>query len=471
MAKCSVFQWLANRRKFMGKMNSTLKNSTLSIIPFSRLDKWYVSYYLNPFSLESKYKFEKLSQILMPIKNRISKDNYEGIIPVISKISFNDGQIHLRNENKTGMDLYVIEKGQLLVSKINFHQGAVAVNNIGQLVCSTHYQPYEINTDLIINEYLILALRSTAFLNYIKYLRADGIKNEATFEFIGGLEIPIPNKNEQNRIVKAYNKKIKLAEELDQKARELEEAIEEFLYDELGIKKTEPKTKSNIFSTISYKEVERWSVDTLGKLSQIENKFQGIYQLIKLREIINSYQYGLSERSSKEQIGYPMLRMNNINNSELDIRNLKYIKIDNDTFLKYKLNKGDLLFNRTNSKELVGKTALFEINGDYTFASYLIRVVVNNEKADARYINYLFNSSILQYQKDLVSRQITGQANINAQEMQDFLFPNPPLKKQKEIADKIESQKEEIAQLKREAKIKREDAINEFENEIFQPCN
>ncbi|MFW6275814.1 MAG: restriction endonuclease subunit S, partial [bacterium] len=317
------------------------------------------------------------------------------------------------------------------------------------------------------SEYLYKLFKTNTFDKIINENTTGSVRQNLKFDTIKNIKIPLPPLSEQNRIVEAYNNKIEQAEELEQKARELEEAIEEFLYDELGIKKTEPKTKSNIFSTISYKEVERWSVDTLGKLSQIENKFQGIYQLIKLREIINSYQYGLSERSSKEQIGYPMLRMNNINNSELDIRNLKYIKIDNDTFLKYKLNKGDLLFNRTNSKELVGKTALFEINGDYTFASYLIRVVVNNEKADARYINYLFNSSILQYQKDLVSRQITGQANINAQEMQDFLFPYPPLKKQKEIADKIESQKEEIAQLKREAKIKREDAINEFENEIF----
>ncbi|NJO90648.1 MAG: hypothetical protein HC831_18075 [Chloroflexia bacterium] len=147
---------------------------------------------------------------------------------------------------------------------------------------------------------------------------------------------------------------------------------------------------------------------------------KGDFLLIKLKELIISYQYGLSEKSSKERIGPPMLRMNNINNSELTVEDLKYIDIDDDTLIKYKLNKGDLLFNRTNSKELVGKTALFNESADYSFASYLIRVVINEEKADNRYINFLFNSSILQYQKDLVSRQITGQANINAQEMQDF---------------------------------------------------
>ena len=81
-----------------------------------------------------------------------------------------------------------------------------------------------------------------------------------------------------------------------------------------------------------------------------------------------------------------MLRMNNINNSELDIDDLKYITIENEQKDKNLLNNGDLLFNRTNSKELVGKTAVFELDGDYTFASYLIRLKLDTEKANAHYI-------------------------------------------------------------------------------------
>ncbi|NCO31969.1 hypothetical protein GW891_04230, partial [bacterium] len=159
---------------------------------------------------------------------------------------------------------------------------------------------------------------------------------------------------------------------------------------------------------------------------------------------------------------------NNINNSRLSIEKLKYISISEDEEEKYRLNKGDLLFNRTNSKELVGKTAVFNENEDYTFASYLIRVVVDKEKANVNYINYLFNSPLLQYQKDMVSRQITGQANINAQEMQEFLFPLPPLHIQNEIANNIDNMNGKINTLRLQAKENRELAIEEFEKEIFQ---
>lgn len=131
------------------------------------------------------------------------------------------------------------------------------------------------------------------------------------------------------------------------------------------------------------------------------------------------------------------------------------------------MNKGDLLFNRTNSKELVGKTALFELDENFTFASYLIRVVINPSKANSEFVNFLFNSPILQYQKNLVSRQITGQANINAQEMQEFLFPLPPLAKQQEIAQHIANLKSQIKHLKIQAEQNRAGAIKAFEQAIF----
>ena len=219
---------------------------------------------------------------------------------------------------------------------------------------------------------------------------------------------------------------------------------------------------------MQFNHVERWAVDFLNKVAKISKVLNGKYAIIKLRELIISYQYGLSEKASKEKIGPPMLRMNNIFNSEIVVDNLKYINIDESIKNKYRLNKGDLLFNRTNSKELVGKTAIFNKDGEYTFASYLIRVVIDSTKANLNYINYLFNSTLLKYQKDMISRQITGQANINAQEMQDFLFPVPPLKIQTEIANTIEKMKAKMKTLQQQADENRKKAIEEFEKEIFQ---
>lgn len=451
----------------MGK-TSTINESYLKFIPYSELDKWYVSYYLNPYVIKSQYPLIELIEVIEQLQKRIKKDDYDGKLPVVSKISFKDGKIHLRDENKTGMDLYEMPVNQLLVSKINFHQGAVSINKSTKLVCSTHYQPYRINYKIINGQYLVSILRSNGFLNFLQYLRADGIKNEATYEFIGKLKIPLPPLEEQNHFVEVYNKRIKLAEQQEQQENQIEQDIENYLFDVLGIEKLEEEESKKGLRFVPYNHVERWAVDFLNKVVKISKVLNGKYEIIKLRELIVSYQYGLSEKASKEKIGPPILRMNNIFNSEIVVDNLKYINIDESIKNKYRLNKGDLLFNRTNSKELVGKTAIFNKDGEYTFASYLIRVVIDSTKANFNYINCLFNSTLLKYQKDLVSRQITGQANINAQEMQDFLFPMPPLKIQNEIANTIEKMKTKIKALQRLSDENRKMAIKEFEKEIFQ---
>jgi len=68
------------------------------------------------------------------------------------------------------------------------------------------------------------------------------------------------------------------------------------------------------------------------------------------------------------------LRMNNLVGGRIDVNDLQYVDIDGDDFAKFRLRRGDLLFNRTNSFELVGKTSIFDIDEDFVFASYLIRV-------------------------------------------------------------------------------------------------
>src|SRR5665213_3495987 len=85
-------------------------------------------------------------------------------------------------------------------------------------------------------------------------------------------------------------------------------------------------------------------------------------------------QYGISERATEEPVGVPMLRMINIQDDTWDLSDLKYIQMTEKQMRPYLLQEGDILFNRTNSKELVGKCGVFNLPGEYVFASYLIRV-------------------------------------------------------------------------------------------------
>lgn len=61
----------------------------LQTMPFRQLDKWYVEYYLNTKKLNSKFNVQKLSTLITPVKRRIKKADYDGILPVVSKIKTN----------------------------------------------------------------------------------------------------------------------------------------------------------------------------------------------------------------------------------------------------------------------------------------------------------------------------------------------------------------------------------------------
>jgi restriction endonuclease S subunit len=145
-------------------------------------------------------------------------------------------------------------------------------------------------------------------------------------------------------------------------------------------------------------------------------------------------QYGISERANTESLGARMIRMNNLQANGWDFSDLKHIQLDDEKLQKYKLEPGDLLFNRTNSKELVGKCEVFQESGDWVFASYLIRVRLDTSRVIPGYVSDFLNCPAGRIQIDQVSRQIVGMSNVNAEELKDLLVPLPPLQKQRQLA-------------------------------------
>jgi type I restriction enzyme, S subunit len=449
--------------------NSMQLSKYITFVPFAKFNLWDTKRYTSKL-ISSTFPIISLDSCIkeQSKKYKIFEDletNF-GILGVNNKVGIFDA--YTQKGKEINQPYKKMETGWLAYNPYRINVGSIGIklkehqNNY----ISPAYVVFSCNENLL-PEFLFFLFKTTIFNTVINESTTGSVRQNLTFETLKNLQIPLPTIEEQNRIVVNYNAKLVLAQQQEEQAKTYEIEIERYLFEELGIRidnKTNKKTYG--FQLIQYKNVERWAVDYLNKFSKMSFLFNGKYQPVKLKEIILGYQYGLSEKAELENIGIPMLRMNNIFNSELDIKKLKYIK-KSSSVEKYILNYGDLLFNRTNSKELVGKTAIFENKDKFTFASYLIRVVVNANLADNYFINFLFNSTILQIQKDMVSRQITGQANINAQEMQEFLFPLPPIEKQREISNNINSLKTQIKELNILSVTNKEVAIVEFEKEIF----
>lgn len=153
----------------------------------------------------------------------------------------------------------------------------------------------------------------------------------------------------------------------------------------------------------------------------------------RIGDLLDSASYGTSEKPAA--MGeFPVLRMNNITpTGELDFTDLKYMDVEERQRERYLVRTGDVLFNRTNSADLVGKTAIFRAARPMAYAGYLIRLRTNNEN-DPDYLCAFLNTT---YSKGLLRgmcKSIIGMANINATEIQAVKIPLPPIALQRDFA-------------------------------------
>jgi type I restriction enzyme, S subunit len=143
-------------------------------------------------------------------------------------------------------------------------------------------------------------------------------------------------------------------------------------------------------------------------------------------------EYGTSKRAEASADGVPVLRMGNIQDGRLDVSDLKYCPVDRE-IERLMLRDGDVLFNRTNSPELVGKAAVFHAKTPMTFASYLIRVRFADDVAEPDFVNYWINSAWGKAWARHVKTDGVSQSNINGTKLGAMPVPLPPIDEQREI--------------------------------------
>ena len=155
-------------------------------------------------------------------------------------------------------------------------------------------------------------------------------------------------------------------------------------------------------------------------------------------DVAVSTQYGLSMRGQTSGT-YPILRMNCQEDGKVHYRDLQFVDLDSESYDRFRVKPGDLLFNRTNSIDLVGRMAIIEDDRPAVFASYLVRLVVNDDRCIPEFLNYFMNWPRTQEEiKKLASRAV-GQANINATKLRTVLFPLPAIDEQHDIVTVLDA--------------------------------
>lgn len=360
-----------------------------------------------------------------------------------------DGSIEKRKiagNREYSMELFFAQPGDVVVAKIDLKNGAVAIIPAGwqNVVVTGHFAVYKPDLTKLVPEYLHRIVQSDFFKAHLwrNKVGAEGRK-EVKLDFLEAEKIPLPDISVQQAILDNWQEEQQQAAVARQQVAAVQRAVDKRFYADLGLDLPQTPTLPKTFA-VKWSQFLRWSVSYNQRAQTTGNLQSGTYPVTALAEILDVVQYGTSQKANTKGSGVPVIRMNNVVDGVLNLSKLKHVELDVREAKSLQLLDGDILINRTNSKELVGKCAVFHEPGVYVFASYLIRLRPNPKLADPDYLAYCINSPIGRQQIDAISRQIIGQANINTEELRSFRVPLPPLDVQRMIVRRIEDGREKV---------------------------
>ena len=245
---------------------------------------------------------------------------------------------------------------------------------------------------VVSKKYLYWYLNSQYFQRFISNVGSRAAQAGFNKNDLGAAQIPLVDKERQEEICEVLEKANKLISLRKQQLAKLDELIKARFVEMFG---TFP---ANPF---------RWDTG-------------------KIQDVVSDVRYG-SSRPAVEDGKYPYLRMNNITYSgELDLRDTKRIDIPDSELDKCTVRRGDVLFNRTNSKELVGKTCVYNRDELMVLAGFVIRVRVN-ERIRSDVLSAFLNMDFSKRMLIGMCKTAIGQANINAKELQNIDLYIPPI--------------------------------------------
>ena len=256
------------------------------------------------------------------------------------------------------------------------------------------------NKGLFDKRFLYYCLSAKPTYEKFKMMAVGGVVNNLNSEMVRNVEVPVPPISEQIEIADLLDKANGIIERRKQQLSALDDLIKARFVEMFG---TYPSNEKG------------WPIGTI-------------------RDLVIEVRYGSSRKAAEGDSGkYPYLRMNNITYSgELDLSDTKTIDIPDEELDKCTVRRGDLLFNRTNSKELVGKTCVYNRDELMVLAGFVVRVRLN-KKALPEFVSAFMNTSFSKQMLLGMCKAAIGQANINAQELQNIGIYIPPIELQREF--------------------------------------
>jgi type I restriction enzyme S subunit len=271
-----------------------------------------------------------------------------------------------------------------------------------------------VNHELVDTRFLMYFLSSEIAQREIRGQTVKNAQPKLALARVASIKIPLPPLPEQRkmaRVLGVVQRAMEQQERLLLLTAELKKALLHNLFTE-GLR-GEPQKQTEIGPV-----PESWDIKPLG-------------------DYLTEAQYGISVKGA-ETGRHPVLRMTNQQQGRISDANLRYVELTPAQFAKFRVERQDILFNRTNSLELVGRTAIFDIEGDFVFASYLIRLRTDSTRLRPSFLNHHFNWDETQVRLKSIATRAVSQSNISAMRLRGFPIPLPSPEEQDEIVTNVD---------------------------------
>ncbi|PJC87711.1 hypothetical protein CSW98_00865 [Vibrio sp. HA2012] len=344
-----------------------------------------------------------------------------------------------------------LEPGDLFLANVGAPGRTFLVPDLGQPMTIAPNGIRVRANELSSNKFLDYYIRSPQGQSIVASITGGNAQQKFNKTALRKSPVPLPPVDQQQRIV---NKLDLIFEELEQAKFRLDKVPQLLKRFRMSV----------LSSAVSGDLTEEW---------RNENDVDA-WEYVSLKQVGKGFNYGSSAKSKKEG-SVPVLRMGNLQEGKLDWASLVYTSDENE-IEKYKLEPGDVLFNRTNSPELVGKTSIYRGEREAIFAGYLIKVQ-GTERLNGEYLNIQLNSPHARDYCWQVKTDGVSQSNINAQKLKAYEFNLPSVEEQEEIVRVVSEllSKSDLVRKQYEAAKLRVDKLNQsilsraFRGELFEP--
>jgi type I restriction enzyme S subunit len=310
------------------------------------------------------------------------------------------------------------------------------------LVCSNFCRQVRLHPD-VDPAYVALVLRH-------RYERGDvndcqsqttNLRNLDFAEFLAGVTVPLPPLHEQRRIVAQAGELLAQAYQVRRRLALLPAVLRRFRQSVLahafsGRLTARWRVRRSDREAPRFSDATEWQVPEPLEVPEIPES----WTLVALDDLVTRVQHGMSVKADGDAgSGVPMLRMPNIQDGRLDLSDLKYVKRGAKGLQRFLLEPGDVLFNRSNSPNLVGKAAVVDVDREMVFASYVVRLICDDQRVSSRFVCAWINSPWGRQWAHTVRTDGVGQSNIKASNLRRMPVPTPPLTEQLEIVRRMEN--------------------------------